>query len=175
MLALSIHGPYNTLMKDSVKYKLHWLFEAGAVIKALDGVTEFALGLFFFFATAQTVNGVIFALTGDELTEQPRDQITQFLFHSWSGFSASSQEFWAIIFVGNGIIKLLLVLALFKERYSAYPYIAAGFSALAAYQIYHIVGSPSLILSLLTVFDVLFILLIVLEYRFQRAKALLRQ
>lgn len=159
-------------MKDSIKNKFHWLFEAGAIIKALDGIAEFALGLFFFFASAQIVNGLIFSLTGDELTEQPRDWFTQLLFHSWDGFSASAKTFWAIIFVGNGIIKLLLVLALFKEKFNAYPYIAFAFALLAAYQIYHIIGSPSLILSILTVFDVIFIVLIIQEYYFQRAKAL---
>lgn len=159
-------------MKDSIKHGLHWLFEAGTLIKALDGIAEFALGLFFFFASAQAVNGLIFSLTGDELTEQPRDFFVQFLFHSWSGFSASTQEFWAIIFVGNGIIKLLLVLALFKEKYNAYPYIAAAFAALAAYQIYHIIGSPSLILSLITLFDILFILLVIQEYRYRRGSTL---
>lgn len=158
-------------MKDSIQQKFHWLFEAGAVLKALDGIAEFALGFFFFFASAQTVNGLIFWLTGDELTEQPRDWFIQVLFHSWNGFSASAQTFWAIIFVGNGIVKLLLVLALFKEKFSAYPYIAAAFALLAGYQIYHIIGSPSLILDLLTTFDMVFIVLIVQEYNFQRAKA----
>ena len=105
MLALSMREPYNNLMKHSIKNGLHWLFEAGAVLKALDGITEFALGLFFFFAAAPTVNGLIFSLTGDELSEQPRDWFFQFLFHSWSGFSANAQGFWAIIFVGNGILK----------------------------------------------------------------------
>jgi uncharacterized membrane protein len=157
-------------MPKLIQNKLHWLFGAGAIVKTLDGVVEFALGIFFFLASAATVNGMIFSLTGDELTEQPRDWLTQVLFHSWSGFSASAKEFWAIIFVGNGIIKLLLILALFKEKFSAYPYIAVGFGLLAGYQIYHIIGSPSIILSLLTVFDILFILLIVQEYRFQRAK-----
>lgn len=159
-------------MKDSLKNDLHWLFEAGAIIKALDGIAEFTLGLFFFFASAPTVNGLIYSLTGDELTEQPRDWIVQILFHSWAGFSASAQIFWAIIFLGNGIIKSLLVLALFKEKFNAYPYIALAFSLLAGYQIYHIIGSPSLILSLLTVFDIIFIVLIILEYRFQRTKTL---
>jgi uncharacterized membrane protein len=155
-------------MKDSIQQKFHWLFEAGAVLKALDGTAEFVLGLFFFFASAQAVNGLIFSLTGDELTEQPRDWFIQLIFHSWSGFSASAQTFWAIIFVGNGIIKLLLVLALFKEKFNTYPYIAAAFALLAGYQIYHIIGSPSLILSLITIFDIIFIVLIIQEYHFRR-------
>lgn len=158
-------------MKGAIKYDLHWLFEAGAILKAIDGITEFALGLFFFFAAAPMVNGLIISLTGDELTEQPRDWLVQLLFHGWSGFSVSAQEFWAVIFIGNGIIKSLLVLALFKEKFNAYPSIIAAFAALAGYQVYHLIGSPSIILSAITVFDIIFILLVVQEYRFQRAKS----
>jgi len=157
-------------MKIFSEKNLHALFEAGVFLKTCDSVVETTLGLIFYFLSTPTVNRVIFALFGDELTEQPRDFLWNLLLHNFQGLSGSIQSLWAFLFVGHGILKLLLVAGMFKKKLWVYPIAAGVFLFFILYQIYHIFFSPSVILGLLTTYDIIFTLLILHEYRFQRRK-----
>lgn len=148
--------------------RLHLLFQAGALIKAIGSVVEIILGILFLSLSSQTVNGIIFFIFGDELTEQPRDPIWIFLLHGWDGVSTSVQHFWAGIFIAHGLAVMFLVIGLLIKKLWVYPTAVTIFCVLVIYQIYHISYVPSLILSLLTAFDILFIGLIVQEYRYQK-------
>lgn len=150
------------------KKRLHILFEAGAVIKAIASLTEITLGILFLTLSSATVNSIIFFITGDELTEVPRDPIWNFLFYGFNGLSTGAQHFWAFIFIAHGLVVMLLVIGLVKEKLSIYPFAAVLFGCLLAYQIFHIAYTHSLLLSLLSIFDALFIWLIIQEYQYQR-------
>lgn len=151
------------------KKRLHVLFEASALLKAIGSIAEIILGILFFLLSPQIVNRVIFFIFGDELTEVPRDPIWVFLLHGFNGFSASAQHFWGITFIAHGIAILCLVIGLVKKKFWIYPAAAVAFGCFVIYQIYHIVYAPSLILSFLTAFDVLFTWLIVQEYQYQKS------
>jgi uncharacterized membrane protein len=152
------------------KEKLHKFFEAGVIVKGIDSVAEITLGILFFALSSGTVNKVISFIFGDELTEQPRDLIWQILLHNFNGLSASSQFFWAIIFVAHGIAKIILLVGLIKKRLWIYLFSVVVFSSFVIYQAYHIIfSSPSIVLGLLTVIDAAFTVLIVFEYRYQRS------
>lgn len=148
--------------------KLHILFEASAFLKAVVSAAEIILGILFFSLSSQTVNQVIFFIFGDELTEVPRDPIWVFLLHGFNGLSASAQHFWGFIFIAHGIAILCLVIGLVSRKLWIYPAAAITFGCFVVYQIYHVIYAPSLILLLLTTFDILFMLLIVQEYRYQQ-------
>lgn len=150
------------------KKRLHVLFEAGAFLKAIGSMAEIVLGVLFLSLSSQTVNKVIFFIFGDELTEQPRDPIWVFLLHGFNGISASVQHFWAFIFIAHGVVIMLLILGLIKKKLWIYPSAAVAFSCLLIYQIFHIIYAPSLLLALLSVFDAIFIWLIIQEYEYQK-------
>ena len=155
-------------LSGGYKKKLHILFEAGALLKAVTSVTEIVLGILFLTLSSQTVNKIIYFVTGDELTEQPRDPIWNFFFHGFNGLSTDVQHFWAIIFIAHGLVVMLLVIGLVKEKLSIYPFAAILFACLLLYQIIHIIYVHSLLLSLLSIFDTLFIWLIIQEYQYQK-------
>jgi uncharacterized membrane protein len=154
----------------TVRQRLHVLFEAGVLIKAIDSVAEISLGILFLILSPQAVNRIVFFLFGDELTEQPRDALWNFLLHNFSGISAGTQHFWAVIFLAHGLAKILLVAGLVKKRLWIYPLAAATFGCFVIYQAYHLIYAPSLLLEVLTSLDVLFVFLIVREYDYQREK-----
>ncbi len=155
---------------DAIRQKLHILFEAGMLIKAIDSIAEVSLGILFLSLSPETVNKIIFFMFGNELTEQPRDALWNFLLHDFNGLSASTQSFWAIVFLAHGLAKILLVAGLAKKKLWVYPTAAIIFGCFVAYQAYHLIHAPSLLLEILTAFDVLFIFLIVQEYNYQREK-----
>jgi uncharacterized membrane protein len=155
-------------MKLFSEQNLHTLFNAGIIIKAIDSIGEITLGILFTFLSAPTINHIILTLFSDELTEQPRDSIWNFLFHGWTGVSGGSQYFLAFLFLGHGAVKLLLVAGLVKDKLWVYPTAAIAFASFAAYQTYHIIISPSPLLSVLTILDVIFVALILIEYRYQK-------
>lgn len=157
---------------SDINKKLHILFEASAFIKATASTIEIILGVLFLTLSSQTVNRVIFFIFRDELTEQPRDPIWNFLLHGFNGLSTSVQHFWALIFIAHGVVIIFLVVGLVKDKLWIYPSAAVIFICMATYQIFHIIYAPSLILSLLTAFDVLFISLIFQEYRYRTNRTL---
>jgi uncharacterized membrane protein len=153
------------------KEKLHKFFEAGVIVKAIDSIGEITLGVLFFVLSSQTVNQIIFFIFGDELTEQPRDWIWNILLHNFNGLSASSQQFWAIIFVAHGLAKIILLIGLIKKKLWIYLFSAFAFGSFVIYQTYHIIFyAPSIIIALLTAIDAIFTVLLVFEYRYQKEK-----
>lgn len=150
--------------------QVHILFEAGMVIKGLDSLIEFTVGVMLSVLSLQTVNTIIFRAFGDELTERPRDPIISFLFHGFNGLSASSQTFWASILLASGTAKILLVLGLYSGKKWIYPIAAAVFGIFAIFEIRHILHYPSILLGAFTIFDIIFIALILNEYQFKLAK-----
>lgn len=137
-------------------------------MKGITATAEVILGILFLTISSQTVNKVIFFIFGDELMEQPRDPIWNFFLHGFNGLSTSVQHFWAFIFIAHGVVIMFLIVGLVKEKFWVYPIAAVIFICLAAYQIFHIIYAPSLILSVLTTLDILFIWLIIQEYKYQK-------
>ena len=148
----------------------HTIFEAGVLIKAIDSVAEMALGAFFYFLSPRLINNIIFSLSGDELTEKQRDPIWNFFFHHFASVTANTLNFWAFLLIGHGILKLLLVAGLLKNKLWIYPASAIAFSFFALYQAYTLIYAPSALLTVLTLFDVIFIALILHEYSYQKNK-----
>lgn len=128
----------------------HLFFEIGVIIKAAIAVAETLAGIFLLAANPATVNGAILRLIGGGFLTPER------------------QSFWAFIALSHGIVKLALVAGLLKHKLWSYPASAAVFTLLVAYQIYDLIFSASVLLALVTVFDIVVILLILHEYRRRR-------
>ena len=105
---------------------------------------------------------------GGELGEQPRDFLWGYIAQEFQGLTGNAQPFWAFIFLSHGLVKMVLLLGLFKNRLWAYPASAAVFGLFAIYQTYSYIYFPSLFLALLTVFDIVLIGLILHEYKHKR-------
>jgi uncharacterized membrane protein len=142
----------------------HKLFHVGIVLKGIDGVLEILGGILILMISPRTVNKVIHFLVQHELSEDPRDIFANYLIHAAKEFSISSQLFGFIYLLSHGVIKLLLVISLWKQRLWSYPVAIIFFASFGIYQMYKYYLDPSFGWIFLTILDVFVIILTWLEY-----------
>ena len=143
----------------------HALFRIGILVKAADGLIEAAAGILFYFIGYSRINAVLFSVFHEEIVESPRDTFWQFMINQWHAISLSSSSFWGLLFVIHGATKLLLSVALLKNKLWAYPTAAVVFTLFVGFEIYSLINRPSLFLWLITIFDAIVVGLILHEYR----------
>lgn len=144
------------------------LFAIGIALKGLDGVLETIGGVLLLFATPAKIHRLVAIVTQHELSEDPRDFIATHLLHSTAGLSGGAVLFAAIYLMVHGLVKVALVIALFRNKLWAYPWMIAVLLAFIAYQIYQVLLDSTAGLIALSVFDVLIVVLTWREYRRQR-------
>ena len=144
------------------------LFKITVILKGLISVGEIVLGLVLAFVSYGTLRSAAFALFGGEFAETSPNLIWGFAIKGFHGFFATPQSVWVFIFLSHGIVKLVLIVALLRNKLWAYPWSAAVFTFFVVYQIYQIALAPSLALFSVTIFDAMVIALVLHEYRYRR-------
>ena len=141
------------------------LFRISVLLKGLDALLEIAGGIALLAITPGTIVRMVGLLTQDEIREDRRDLVANFLRHAASRFSPSGEHFMAIYLLGHGVVKMFVVVALLRNKLWGYPLSIAVFGGFIAYQIYRFTLTGGLGLIALTVFDLIVVWLIWLEYR----------
>lgn len=97
------------------------------------------------------------ALLRPELTEDPTDALANWLLHQAQGtnLSEASLHIAAAYLIRHGLVKLILVAALVKRKFWAYPWMMGLLVAFIAYQVYRIAVGHSVTLILLTALDII--------------------
>jgi uncharacterized membrane protein len=153
-------------MKRPIRSSLReLLFRCSLLLKGLDAVLELAGGVaLWLLSPAMIVNAVAF-LTQDEVTENRHDVVALYLRAAADRLSLSSEHFMAAYLFAHGAVKILVVIAVLKNKLWGYPLAIVVFSGFVAYQIYRysLFGGAGLIA--LSLFDVIVIVLVWLEYR----------
>jgi uncharacterized membrane protein len=144
---------------------LDWVFEVGIILKGLNGLLELVGGVLLLIVSPAAIKGIVRTLTEGELSENPHDVIATRLLHTAGGLTGAGLTFGAVYLLIHGVVKVMLVIALLRNKLWAYPWMIAVLVAFIAYQIYLIVLGPSPGLVALTVFDVLIVGLTWREYR----------
>ena len=111
-----------------------------------------------------------FTLTQDQIAEDPRDLVANYLRHAAARLSVSGEHFMAIYLLSHGIVKMFAVVTLLKNKLWGYPLSIAVFGAFIVYQIYRFLLTGGVGLIALTIFDLIVICLIWLEYRAVRSR-----
>jgi uncharacterized membrane protein len=140
-------------------------FRVSILLKGLHAVLEIVGGAALFTISPDFILRVVALLTQDELAEDPRDRIANYLLEAAKHVSISSERFAAIYLLAHGVIKGVLVVALLKNKRWAYPAAIIVFGAFILYEIYRftLTHAPGLIV--LCLFDLVVLWLIWLEYR----------
>lgn len=131
-------------------------FVVGIVLKGLNGVLEVVGGVPLLVATPELIRAVIDRITRAELAEDPHDVVATWLTH-WStseSLSQSGLRFAAAYLVAHGVVKLVLVRALLRDKLWAYPWMIGFLALFIGYQFWMIARQPTLWLIGLTVFDI---------------------
>jgi uncharacterized membrane protein len=147
-----------------------FLFRVSVLLKGLDAILEIAGGIALWAVSPGLLVRIVGFLTQDEIAEDPHDLVANYLRHSVSRISIASEHFMAIYLLGHGIVKIFIVGALLRGTLWAYPFAIVVFAGFILYQLYRFTLTGGVGLIALTVFDLVVISLIWLEYRALRSR-----
>jgi len=150
-----------------MKLKLteHNIFLFSILLKGLNGLAELIGGFLIIAFSPATVIRLADFLTQNEISQDPQDLIANYLIQAARNYSAGLQIFWSIYFFIHGVIKIFLVISLYRRRLWAYPTAIAVFALFIFYQLYRFGLTHSFFLIILSLFDVVVILLTFMEYK----------
>lgn len=146
----------------------HISFEIALILKAINGLIEIIGGVLLVFVNSNYLNRIISYLAQGELTEDPKDFIANTIIQLSRDFSDSTLRFGIVYLISHGLIKLLLVVLLWKRKIWAYPLTIIFLTVFIAYQAYRYTTNASVMMILLSVLDVVVIILTFIEYQKQR-------
>jgi uncharacterized membrane protein len=144
-------------------------FAVGIILKGLDGVLEVVGGLLLLVVSPVSIDQLARALTQHELSEDPHDFLATHLLHAAGSLSGSSLRFGAAYLLLHGVVKVLLVTALLRDKIWAYPWMIAFLIVFIVYQVYRMTFAFSIGLLGLTIFDLVVVWLTYREYAKHRA------
>ncbi|MCK5536480.1 MAG: DUF2127 domain-containing protein [Bacteroidales bacterium] len=143
---------------------IHKYFIISITLKTLNAIAEIVGGVLVFFISQEFVIKTVEFLTHEELFEDPKDVVANYLTSSVEHFSISAKHFIAIYLLSHGLIKLGLIIGLLKNKSWSYPASITIFGLFVIYQVYRYSYSPSIWLFVLTAFDLLVIWIVWREY-----------
>ena len=155
-------------MKPVNERRIHQVFEIGVWLKGAHALIECVGGIILYFVTADAISSWVNTLTQEELIEDPNDFIASHLSQMASHFSVASKEFYAFYLLSHGLVKLLLVVGLLRNKLWSYPASLAALGAFMIYQVYRYSYTQSFGLLVLTVFDAIVMVLIWQEWKIVR-------
>ncbi len=145
-------------------------FRVSLILKGLDGVLELIGGILLLVVTPRQIVDLVRFLTQHELAQDPHDFLANSLVHLSSNLSGSATLFGAIYLLLHGLVKIVLVWAVLKDKLWAYPWMIAFLLVFIIYQGYRIAVAFSWGLVLLTAFDIFIVWITAREYRIHRAR-----
>lgn len=148
-----------------IRKLLHNGFEFGIFVKGVDGVLEIIGGILLLFITPDRLNRIIHLFVQHELFEDVHDFLATILIRSGYEFTGSFQFFGVIYLLSHGIVKVFLVGLLWKRKLWAYPLTEVFLLAFIAYQLYRYSYNHSILMIVLSVFDLAMMVLTWIEYK----------
>jgi uncharacterized membrane protein len=139
-------------------------FRFSLTLKGLHALLEIILGIAILKVNPQAMNRFVMTLLNPELSEDPGDFVTTHLLRASQQFAAGGKHFASLYLLSHGLVKIVLVVALFRNKLRAYPTMIVTLSAFVFYQSYRFVLTHSLVMIFLTLFDIIVIVLTWLEY-----------
>lgn len=144
-------------------------FEVSIILKGLDGVLEVVGGLVLLLISPATINHLLTTLTQHELSEDPHDIVATHVLRAAHGLTHSATTFGGLYLLSHGVVKIVLVTALLRNKLWAYPWLIGFLGIFVIYQLYRIALAPSVGLIALTVFDLFVMWLTWREYQKQKS------
>lgn len=147
---------------------LHRTFRAGITMKGIDGLLEMAGGVVLWFIDPARMSAALGGLLQHELSRDPHDFIAARLLHLTERATHGDPLFASLYLLSHGLVKVALVVGLWRNRLWAYPLTIYVFGGFMVYQVYRWTHTHSFALAVLTVFDAVVVWLTWDEYHRQR-------
>lgn len=156
-------------MNLSRKILLHDSFRVGIVLKGIDGLMETAGAAVVWMVQPTAAEQAVRSFFRHELEVDPHDFLAHLMITASHEF-AGARWYASIFLLSHGLMKLVLVVALWWDRRWAYPAMIVMLCAFSVWQTDRFFQTHSAFLALLTVFDLLFAALTWWEYREQKKR-----
>lgn len=140
-------------------------FHISILIKGAISLAEIAAGIVVLFVPVTFFTNLVIGLAQSELAQEPGDFIATHLTHVAQDFALTSSAFIAIYLLSRGLVKVVLIAALLKNKLWAYPASLVVLGLFVLYQIYQITTGFSWLLVALTIFDFIVMYFIWREYQ----------
>lgn len=147
--------------------RIHEFFEVSILLKGINAAVQIVLGTLFLFFD---VSAWISALVENELVEDPDDFLASHLEPLTTHLTSGTQLFTAMYLLSHGIVKIILVAGLLRNKLWAYPASIGVLSLFISYQVIRIAKTGSVLMIALTVFDLFVLWSIWHEYRYMKKK-----
>jgi uncharacterized membrane protein len=145
-------------------------FRTGITMKGIDGLLEATGGVLLWFIKPSALSETLQEIFQHELSRDPHDFIAAHLLHLSERLAHSDPLFASIFLVSHGLVKAALATLLWMNKLWAYPLAVGVFSAFSVYQVYRYTHTHSILLLVLTAFDVAVVYLTWEEYRVEKSK-----
>jgi uncharacterized membrane protein len=148
--------------------RIHRMFQISVLLKGAHALIECVGGVALASVSTGTVANVVNELTQDELVQDPDDLIATHLLSLAQNYSVETKHFYAFYLLSHGIVKLLLVIGLLRNKLWSYPASLIVLGLFIVYQLYRFSYTHGAGLIVLTVFDIVVMILVWHEYRLVR-------
>jgi len=145
-------------------------YEAGIILKGVDGVLELVGGILVLMLSSNSINEFTRFLTQNELHEDPHDYIATHILKLGQHLASGHNIFAAVFLLTHGLVKVVLVVCLLLNKLWAYPWSLVILSLFLVYQIYQLVTAPTFGMAFLSVLDCIIVYLIFREWQKVRLK-----
>ncbi len=149
-------------MKHLENRRFHQIFILSVVLKGLNSILEILAGVLLMFTG--TLTTILLYFTKEEPAEDPTDFLVTHIQGLLPYLSTHTQFYISFYLISHGIIKIILVINLFRKKIWSYPATIIILFLFIIYQIYRISFHYSTFLVLLTILDVVIIYLTWCEY-----------
>jgi uncharacterized membrane protein len=147
---------------------LHESFQAGITLKGIDGMLEAIGGIVLWSIKPADLNRIALKFLETDLPFDRHEFITTHLYRATEHLAYGGKHFASLYLLAHGLTKALLVIALWFDALWAYPLTMVVFGLFSVFQIHRFLHTHSVVLLLLTVFDMLIIGLTWREYSEQK-------
>lgn len=139
-------------------------FEVAILLKGIHAVLEMIGGVLLWLIKPATLDMWIQVLTQNELAEDPSDYFANLLARASERYTVQTQHFGVFYLLSHGLVKVVLVLLLWRRKLWAYPLAVAVLALFIAYQVFRWTSTRSTFLLVLSGLDALLIALTLVEY-----------
>ena len=156
------------------EHRIHQIFLGSVLLKGAHAVIECVGGIVLALVSTSKIVDIVNALTQEELIEDRNDLVATHMLAWAQNFSIDTKNFYAFYLLSHGVVKLLLVIGLLRNKLWSYPASLVVLGLFIVYQVYRFSYTYGLGLVALSAFDVLVMVLIWHEYRLVRRNLPLR-
>ncbi len=119
------------------------LFAVSVAIKGLDGLLELVSGLALLLITPEQVERIASIFARSVLGTTLPDTVAAWASAGAERLTAGGLALGAVYLLAHGLVKVVLVLALLRNKLWAYPWMIAVLLGFVAFQSYEFASSPS--------------------------------